>query len=103
MEGRSEIPFQHGQQLVLGAALAWRAADGKVLLPLPVDYLTWSQSIDEFFDQPAFAARDKTALIAGEASMTAQRKLTDRSWNLVLRAPYEGSPKYAEGEALSSR
>jgi hypothetical protein len=100
---RQVAPPSGGKLLVLGAALAWRTADGEVLLPLPVDYLTWSQSIDEFFDQPAFAARDKTVLIAGEASMTAQRKLTDRSWNLMLRAPYEGSPKYAQGEALSSR
>jgi hypothetical protein len=42
--------------------------------------------------------KDKTVLIAGEASMTAQRKLTDRGWNLVLRAPYEGAPAYPRSE-----
>ena len=40
----------------------------------------------------------ETVLIAGEASMTMQRKLTDRGWNLVLRAPYEGAPSYSRNE-----
>jgi len=86
-----------GRLLVLGAALAWRTTDGAILLPLPVDYLTWSHDIGDFFDQTAFGAKDKTVLIAGEASMTAQRKLTERGWNLVLRAPYDGAPRYAGG------
>jgi hypothetical protein len=83
-----------GKLLVLGAALAWRSAEGAILLPLPVDYLTWSHDIDELFDLPEFAAKDKTVLIAGEASMTAQRQLTDRGWSLVSHAPYEGAPPY---------
>jgi hypothetical protein len=87
-----------GRLLVLGAALAWRTAEGAIVLPLPVDYLTWSHDIGEFFDQSEFAVRNKTVLIAGEASMTAQRKLTDRGWNLVLRAPYEGAPAYSRNE-----
>lgn len=84
-----------GRLLVLGAALAWRTVEGAIVLPLPVDYLTWSHDIGDFFDQPEFAARDKTVLIAGEASMAAQRKLTDRGWNLVLRAAYDGAPAYS--------
>ena len=87
-----------GKLLVVGAALAWRSPDGAIVLPLPVDYLTWSHDIGDFFDQSEFAVRNKTVLIAGEASMTAQRKLTDRGWNLVLRAPYEGAPAYSRNE-----
>ena len=31
--------------------------------------------------------------------MLAQRKLTERGWNIVLREPFEGAPAYArEGE-----
>lgn len=94
---RHQVPTPSGGRLmVLGAALAWRTPEGAVELPLPVDYLTWSHAIGDFFDQTAFAVKDKTVLIAGEASMTAQRKLTERGWNLVLRAPYEGAPSYAQ-------
>ncbi len=84
-----------GKLLVVGAALAWRSPDGAIVLPLPVDYLTWSHDIGDFFDQSEFAVRNKTVLIAGEASMTAQQKLTDRAWNLVIRAPQAGVPAYA--------
>jgi len=87
-----------GGLIVAGAALAWRAPSGKLMLPLPVDYLTWSHDIDDFFDQPAFDAHDKLVLIGGEASMRAQRGITQRGWSLVLRAPYEGTPAYALGD-----
>ncbi|HSE13326.1 MAG TPA: hypothetical protein VLB69_11885 [Rudaea sp.] len=100
---RQRVPAPaRGRLLVLGAAPAWRTADGAIVLPLPVDYLTWSHDIGDFFDQPEFAARDKTVLIAGEASMTAQRELTDRGWNLVLRATYEGAPAYSRSVFAAS-
>ena len=92
-----------GTVLINGAALAWRMPSGKLLLPLPVDYLTWSHDIDAFFDQSAFSVTGKTALIGGEASMLAQRHLTERGWNLVSRAPFEGAPAYAQsGEFFSA-
>lgn len=85
-----------GRLLVLGAALAWRDADGSVVLPLPVDYLSWSHAIGEFLDQHAFAVRNKTVLITGNASMRAQRGLTERGWSLVLDAPPDADgPAYA--------
>ena len=92
-----------GTLLVAGAALAWRTPSGKLLLPLPVDYLSWSHDINTFFDQPVFAVADKTALIGGEASMLVQRQLTERGWSLVARAQYEGAPRYAQNFAFSSQ
>jgi hypothetical protein len=88
-----------GKLFVAGAALAWQTPSGRLLLPLPVDYLTWNSDLDEFFTQPVFAVQEKSALIGGEASILAQRKLTERGWNLVLRTPFDGAPAYAqEGE-----
>jgi hypothetical protein len=92
-----------GKLLVVGAALAWRSPDGAIVLPLPVDYLTWSHDIGDFFDQSEFAVRNKTVLIAGEASMTAQRRLTERGWNLVLRAPHESASEYALDRTSASQ
>jgi hypothetical protein len=88
-----------GKLLVVGAAIAWRTDSDRLLLPMPVDYLTWSHDLDEFFAQPAFAAPDKHVLLGGEASLLAQRKLTERGWSLMLRSPFDGAPAYAqEGE-----
>jgi hypothetical protein len=86
-----------GSLLIDGAALAWRTPSARLLLPLPVDYLTWSHDIDAFFDQPVFSVTNKTVLIGGEASMLTQRRLTERGWNLVFRAPFDGAPAYASG------
>jgi len=86
-----------GRLLVIGAAVAWRGADGAIVVPLPVDYLSWSHDIGDFFDQAPLASPSKTVLIGGDASALAQRELTDRAWNIVPRAPYDGSPRYAGG------
>jgi hypothetical protein len=87
-----------GKLVVAGAALIYLTPNKKLLLPLPVDYLSWSHDFGEFFDRPEFAHADKTALIGGEGSMLAQRKLTERGWGLVLRAAFDGAPHYAQGE-----
>jgi hypothetical protein len=87
-----------GRIEVIGAAIAWRAQDGSTLLPLPVDYLTWSLDFAEFVGQPGLAGRNRTVLISGDASMDAQRGFTARGWNLMLRAPFDGAPAYAAGD-----
>lgn len=96
---RKHWPTARGGKLVIaGAALVYVARDGKLLLPLPVDYLSWTADIDEFFTRPEFKTVDKTVLIGGEASLLAQRRLSERGWHLVLRAAYEGAPKYPAGQ-----
>lgn len=84
-----------GELLTAGAAVAWRTPAAKLILPLPVDYLTWNTDLAAFFNRPSLRAADKLVLIGGEASMLAQRALTERGWSLQLRAPYEGAPAYA--------
>jgi hypothetical protein len=84
-----------GELLTAGAAIAWRTPAGKLILPLPVDYLTWNTDLAAFFNRPSLRAANKLVLIGGEASMLAQRALTERGWSLQLRAPYEGAPAYA--------
>jgi hypothetical protein len=96
---RRNAPESAGGDLVVaGAALAWRTPAGKLMLPLPVDYLTWSDDLGVFFDQSAFAVADKTVLIGGEASIAAQRQLTNRGWNLRVRAPSDAAAAYAQND-----
>ena len=85
-----------GKLIVAGASIVYLTPGNKLLLPLPVDYLSWSHDIDDFFGRPEFKRAEKTIFIGGEASMLAQRSLTERGWSLVLRAPYDGAPAYAE-------
>lgn len=92
---RKHSPEARGGKFVLaGAALVYVARDGKLLLPLPVDYLSWTADMDEFFDRAEFRGASKTVLIGGEATALARRKLAERGWRIVLRAPYDGAPTY---------
>jgi len=79
----------------IGAGLAYVATDGELVLPLPVDYLSWTSEVRDFLDRREFRVTAKTVLIGGDASLAARRALTERGWNIVVRAPYEGAPAYA--------
>lgn len=81
----------------IGAGLAYATTDGELLLPLPVDRLSWTGEAREFLDRPEFRVRNKTVLIGGDASPTARRGLVERGWTIVTRAPWPGAPPYAKG------
>ncbi|HVT31159.1 MAG TPA: hypothetical protein VHE32_00815 [Rhodanobacteraceae bacterium] len=86
----------HGGTLrTVGAGLVYVASDGELVLPLPVDYLSWTEEVRAFLDREEFRVTNKTVLIGGGASLAARRGLTERGWNIVVRAPWHGSPPYA--------
>lgn len=84
-----------GSLSIVGAAIVWRMPSGKLILPLPVDYLSWNRNLAKFFNQPELRNANKTVLIGGNASMLAQQQLTQRGWSINLHAAYEGAPAYA--------
>jgi len=94
---------RHGKLVIAGAALVYVTRDGKLLLPLPVDCLSWTAEVDEFFDRAEFKHGDRTALIGGGITALAQRRLRERGWRVVLRAPYDGAPKYPPGAFTATR
>lgn len=72
-----------------GAASAAIRRD-RLLLPLPVDVLTWTPETAAFFDEPAFRVVDKTVLLGGRATTQALRGLTRRGWYIdELAGPAE--------------
>jgi hypothetical protein len=86
----------------IGAGLAYVAADGELVLPLPVDYLSWTTDVRDFFDRAEFRTTNKSVLIGGDASLSARRALTERGWNIVVRAPWPGAPPYARFDEPAS-
>lgn len=86
-----------GELRPIGAGLAYAAIDGEMLLPLPVDRLSWTAEVRDFLDRPEFRVVHKTVLIAGDASLAARRGLAERGWNIRLHAPWPGAPPYAGG------
>jgi hypothetical protein len=77
----------HGGILrTIGAGLAYDSNDGERVLPLPVDYLVWTDEVSTFMDRDEFRQARKTVLIGDQATMRSQRELTARGWNIRLRA-----------------
>ena len=81
----------------IGAGLGYVASDGELILPLPVDRLSWTGEVRAFLDRREFRVHNKTVLIGGDASVAARRGFGERGWNIVTRAPWPGSPPYAGG------
>jgi hypothetical protein len=86
---------QGGQFVPIGAAIAYRSSDGHLLLPLPVDLLSWSHQVEQLFDLRIMRTTSRTVLVTGSISMRAQRELTARGWNLIASLPYPDAPPYA--------
>ncbi|HET9032061.1 MAG TPA: hypothetical protein VFN25_04050 [Dokdonella sp.] len=75
-----------GTLLTIGAGLAFDSVDGERTLPLPVDYLTWTDEVAAFIDSDRFDSANKTILVSGTASLRSQQELTARGWNIVVDA-----------------
>ncbi|MEO7051063.1 MAG: hypothetical protein ABI128_05300 [Rhodanobacter sp.] len=86
----------------IGAGLAYVTTDGELILPLPVDRLSWTAEVRDFLDRPEFRRSNKTVLIGGNASLNARRALVERGWSIVVRAPWPGAPPYAKSDEPAS-
>lgn len=87
---------QGGMFEPIGAGLGYMTADGELVLPLPVDRLSWTREVRKFLDRHEFRVDRKSILIGGTASLLARRNLTERGWSLSVRVAWPGSPPYAK-------
>lgn len=87
----------HGGRFVpVGALPAYLTRSGEFVLPLPVDYLSWTPQIRQWFDRPGIGDRRyRTLLVSGRLSPRSERMLTRRGWSLVPHVRYAGAPPYA--------
>lgn len=76
----------------IGATLEIHAASGECLLPLPLDHLSWTQQIRDFFDADPAPCVQGTVLTSGALSSLAQRQLTRRGYSLVQNLPLPAAP-----------
>lgn len=79
----------------VAAGITLRLDDGRRVLPLPVDHLSWTKLAAEFFDRPELAEGERIVLVSGSVSDRALRELTSLGWEIVVRAPYGSAPPYA--------
>jgi hypothetical protein len=95
----------HGGRFVpQGALLAYQTPSGEFVLPLAVDWLSWTPEIQGWFDLPTIGGRSKrTLLVSGTISPLAQAELTERGWSQVSGLPYPGAPPYRRALQLAAQ
>lgn len=81
----------------VGAGMTLTTRDGRLVLPLPVDLLSWTETAGNFFDLPALANGKRLLLITGSLSDRALRELTARGWEVITRVPYGAPPAASTG------
>jgi hypothetical protein len=60
-----------------------RDQDGALIIPAPVDYLSWTERVAAFAKHPSFqAARQRTVWISGQISPRAKREFEANGWTI---------------------
>ena len=75
---------------VQGTVVA-RTQDGAIIVPGPVDYLSWTKTIDRFTRRPDLTQPKRMLLLSGQASPRARRELERRDWIVETQVPIVAS------------
>ena len=59
-----------------------RTAAGALVVPAPVDYMSWIEPLGRLVGQPAFQAPQKVVVLSGQMSPLAEKNLTNRGWRI---------------------
>ena len=74
-------------ELAVAGRMLVARIDRVLVVPMPVDVLSWTAPVAELFDDPALRAAKREMWLDGEATMRAQRELTRRGFGLRLDLP----------------
>jgi hypothetical protein len=88
-------PPRGGELLAAGALFGYRATDGELVLPLPVDRLSWTAEVEAWFDHVRISDHPRRSVrVSGAISERAEQQLTRRGWSLRAFSRWPGSPPY---------
>jgi hypothetical protein len=59
-----------------------RTAAGALLIPLPVDYIAWTQNVAGHADRLAQSGPDRALSVSGQVSPRARKELTAQGWKV---------------------
>ena len=82
IERLSEIA---GQGTVIG-----RTSGGAVVVPAPVDYLSWTQRISNFAHRSDLKAKDRSVWLTGQMSPRAKQQFAALGWTVHERVSPQG-------------
>jgi hypothetical protein len=68
---------------IIGRLPAGTTANGELMVPAPVDYVTWTEEVAGFAQRDDLGAAPKTLLHTGRFSPTAAAGMTAAGWKLI--------------------
>lgn len=71
------------QSLDVRGTVTALAQDGELVVAAPVDYLSWSENLDRFTQQPELAVPSRSIHLAGRTTDRARTALQERGWLLI--------------------
>lgn len=78
---------QHGKgkhlaELLVVPPVVGRLTDGGLLVPAPIDLVSWNERVDQFVHRPELAAPKRTILLTGKATPLAKSEIAKAGWKL---------------------
>ena len=70
---------------MLGRLPAALEAGGQLVIPAPVDYLSWTEEVAEFAHRDDLLGRKPALLLTGDASPRARAELAALGWSLTAQ------------------
>jgi len=80
-------PHQRIAELRGTGPLMARETDGGLVVPAPVDYVSWTERVARFADREDLAAPTRTLLLTGQTTPLAKHELQQRGWILKEKVP----------------
>ena len=62
--------------------LAGRTADGKLIVPVSLDYIPWVKAVDEFSNRNDLKGTERWLLVSGKVTPVAMQELSKRGWRV---------------------
>lgn len=62
--------------------LAGMTADGKLIVPVPMDYVPWIKPVDDFANRTDLKGTERWALVSGKVTPQARQELSKRGWQV---------------------
>jgi hypothetical protein len=92
-------------ELRVSGTLLGRTKAGTLVVPAPVDYVSWTERVGAFAKRPDLAARNRQIWVTGTLSPRAHEELTRHHWvtreKVKAGVPVPGGPRVLEGTATN--
>ncbi len=98
MQSQVDAGSRYVKVELVGVNPVFHLADGRVIVPAPVDYLHHNAKFKAFLGEPQLRGKTVELRVSGISSDAAFSALRERDWQFQQRVSFFGAPQYAPAE-----